>query len=384
MSGHGRRVLIAENGGALHALAAVRALGAPRAGAPASPSRVRQPAAARDRVDRGGPPGAASRARSECVCRRDRGLRSVRRVRGRPRRRGIELVALSAGRDRLPCAVPHAPHPALLRAIDKLLLTEAAARAGLAVPATRPATAEHLEELDGPVYVKARLHWRPDLDGDDRHLLARRCASRREAAAYAQWMAAAGRAAAAGADRGRGHGDHRGVRPRRPARGVVPDARTLRLALRRSRAAVPRPCRSTTSWPRGVVRLLADLGWSGVANVQFVRPPGTPAPHRPQRPALREPRAAYAAGVNVPDLWARIGLGESVGELAIGRPGVRFEAFEDDVERAREERRGGLARDLADVAWSALRAPQWRHALRDPAPATNALSERVMRRVRRQ
>jgi predicted ATP-grasp superfamily ATP-dependent carboligase len=132
------------------------------------------------------------------------------------------------------------------------------------------------------------------------------------------------------------------------------------------------------------VRLLADLGWSGVANVQFVRPPGG-------RPRLIDLNGrlygslalAHAAGVNVPDLWARIGLGESVGELAIGRPGVRFEAFGDDVERAREERRGGLARDLADVAWSALRAPQWRQALRDPAPATNALSERVMRRVRR-
>jgi hypothetical protein len=70
----------------------------------------------------------------------------------------------------------------------------------------------------------------------------------------------------------------------------------------------------------------------------------------------------------VPDLWARIGLGEAVGELVIGRPGVRFEAFGDDVERARKERRGGLARDLADVAWSSLRAPQWRRALRDPGP----------------
>ena len=237
-----------------------------------------------------------------------------------------DVGGASARRDRLPCAVPHAPHPALLRAIDKLLLTEAAARAGLAVPATRPATAEHLEELDGPVYVKARLHWRPGLTAT---------------------IATCSRGGAPTAGRRR---RTRG-RWRRPAEPLLQEpiegeamaitgvydrdarpvalcqTRTLRLALRRKSS-----CRAETvplddELAEGVVRLLADLGWSGVANVQFVRPPGTPAPHRPQRPALRQPRAAYAAGVNVPDLWTRIGLGEPVGELAIGRPGVRFEAF---------------------------------------------------------
>jgi predicted ATP-grasp superfamily ATP-dependent carboligase len=59
------------------------------------------------------------------------------------------------------------------------------------------------------------------------------------------------------------------------------------------------------SWPAGVARLLADLGWSGVANVQFVRAPGG-------RPRLIDLNGrlygslalAYATGVNVPDLWA--------------------------------------------------------------------------------
>jgi predicted ATP-grasp superfamily ATP-dependent carboligase len=234
------------------------------------------------------------------------------------------------------------------------------------------------------VYVKARLHWRPDLDGDARHLLARRCANRREAAAYAQWMAAAGREPLLQEPIEGEVMAITGVYDRDARPVALCQTRTLRLALRRKSS-----CRAETvplddELAEGVVRLLADLGWSGVANVQFVRPPGG-------RPRLIDLNGrlygslalAYAAGVNVPDLWARIGLGESVGELAIGRPGVRFEAFGDDVERAREERRGGLARDLADVAWSALRAPQWRQALRDPAPATNALSERVMRRVRR-
>ena len=93
-----------------------------------------------------------------------------------------------------------------------------------------------------------------------------------------------------------------------------------------------------------------------------------------------EPRA-YAAGVNVPDLWVRT-RPRRVGRRARDRPAGRAVRGVRGRCRARgKERRGGLARDLADVAWSALRAPQWRHALRDPAPATNALSERAPARA---
>ena len=383
MSGRGRRVLIAENGGALHALAAVRALGAAgwRPGVAVSGIGSR---AARSKwtaqVHPVPPPELDPDAYADAIaaCARSAGYEVVLAA------EDIDMVALSAGRDRLPCVVPHAPHPVLLRAIDKLLLTEAAARAGLAVPATRPATAEHLEELEGPAYVKARLHWRPGLDSGHRHVLARLCANRWEAAAYAQSMAAAGREPLLQEPIEGEVMAITGVYDRDARPVGLCQTRTLRLALRRKSS-----CRAETvplddELAEGVVRLLADLGWSGVANVQFVLPPGG-------RPHLIDLNGrlygslalAWSAGVNVPDLWARIGLGEPVGELAIGRPGVRFEAFGDDVERAREERRGGLARDLADVARSALRARQWRQAVRDPMPATDALSERVMQRVRR-
>ena len=164
MSGHGRRVLIAENGGALHALAAVRALCAAgwRPGVAVSGTGSR---AARSKwtaeVHPVPPPELDPDAYADAIaaCARSAGYEIVLAA------EDIDMVALSA----------------------------AAARAGLAVPATRPATAEHLEELDGPVYVKARLHWRPGLDGGHRHVLAKRCANRSEAAAYAQSMAAAGR-----------------------------------------------------------------------------------------------------------------------------------------------------------------------------------------------
>jgi predicted ATP-grasp superfamily ATP-dependent carboligase len=383
MSGHGRRVLIAENGGALHALAAVRALGAagwrPSVAVSGPGSRAAR-SKWTEEVHRVPPPEDDPDAYVDAIaaCARSAGYELVLAA------EDVEMVALSAGRDRLPCVVPHAPHPALLRAIDKLLLTEAAARAGLGVPETRPATAEHLEELEGPVFVKARLHWRPGLDSDHRHLLARRCANREEAAEYAGAMAAAGREPLLQEPIEGEVIAVTGVYDRDARPVALCQTRTLRLALGRMSSCRAESVPLDRELAEGVARMLADLGWSGVANVQFVRAPGG-------RPRIIDLNGrlygslalAYATGVNVPDLWARIGLGEAVGELVIGRPGVRFEAFGDDVERARKERRGGLARDLADVAWSSLRAPQWRRALRDPGPATDAVSQRIMQRVPR-
>src|SRR5438067_8417466 len=76
-----------------------------------------------------------------------------------------EILALSSGRDLLRASVGYGPHASLVRALDKLELTGAAARVGMAVPRTVPATTDELDRFDGPVAVKARLHWSPSSKG---------------------------------------------------------------------------------------------------------------------------------------------------------------------------------------------------------------------------
>ena len=70
-------------------------------------------------------------------------------------------LGLSFGRDRLSAVVPYPPHEVVVRAIDKLELHRAARSVGMPSPATRLADEEAISQVDGPVLVKARLHWTP-------------------------------------------------------------------------------------------------------------------------------------------------------------------------------------------------------------------------------
>ena len=381
MSSAAGQVLIVEDGEAPHVLAAVRSLA--RCGwrtglAVAGPSSRAERSRAVARVHRVPAP-------------QDDPVAFARAVDAAVRAHGydvvlaaddIELVALSAERDRIACAVPHAPHAAVLRAIDKLDLAEAAAAAGLRSPVTRPATPEALAAVAGPVFVKARLHWHPGVRDAGRHAEAVRCEDAAEAAEAAAAMRAAGREPVL----------------QDPVDGelmalttVVDQAsrplawcqqRTLRASLRRT------SCRAETveldrELADRATALLADLGWVGLANLQFLRPAGGEPLLIDLNGRLYGSLAlAASAGVHAAALWAGVGAGAAPPAPVTGRPGARFEAFGEDLARARAERRGGLARDLADVARYAALAPQWRDAVRDPGPAAAAVAERVRRRVR--
>ncbi len=292
----------------------------------------------------------------------------------------IEVLLLSARRDEIPAVVPHPDHAAVLGALDKLALTGAAARAGLGVPRTEPATTARLDAVDGPVVVKSRLHWDPTMAGDGRHLLAAVCADRAAARRAADVMTAAGGEALL----------QEVVEGELMALTVVRDrdGRLLGVVQQRSPGLSDRgtSCRAVTvpvdtTLLAGVERLLDGLGWWGLANVQLLRPPGG-------RPLLIDvnPRIygslalAVAAGVPLPDLWCRAALGEHVVPASPARVGVRFQSLLADLARARRERRGGLVRDVAScVAWLPAAHP---HAhWRDPAPAVRVLRERLARRA---
>ncbi len=288
----------------------------------------------------------------------------------------IEVLLVSARRDEIGCVVPYGEHTDVVAAVDKLALVEAAQRVGLAAPRTVAATAEALEMVDGPVVVKARLHWDPTAGGSARHLMARVCAGREEAQQVARLMSAAG-------------GEpllQEVVDGRLSALSVVVDRQgrllgavqqwSPRLSGRlTSSRAVTVPV--DPDLLAGVRRLLAELGWWGLANLQFMTAPGG-APRLIDLNGRFYGSLALAvgSGVALPDLWARAALGDDVTPAGPGRVGVRFQSFFEDLSRARVERRGGLARDVLSTLAQAPGSVHPHARLRDPGPVLAVLRNR--------
>lgn len=293
----------------------------------------------------------------------------------------IELLALSARRAEIPAVLPHAPHEAVLRAVDKLTLSQTAAAVGVAVPRTVEATEQELARVHGPVVVKARLHWTPGAPPDaDRHLLVQLCPDSQSARERVHQL-------------GTGHG-HAVLQE--PVDGeqialslvlgqdgtvhAVSQQRTVlsslsRTSVRAETTPVEQPLLA------GAVRLLRELGWSGLANLQYLRPPGGAAHVIDLNGRFYGSLAlAVGAGADLPAVWARLALGDALLVPQIGRSGVRFHALQVDLTRARAQRRGGV---LADVAGALAYAPGAVHStwsLRDPAPAASLVVQALRRR----
>ncbi len=274
----------------------------------------------------------------------------------------VEMLALSAVRERLPCPFPYAPHEAVVAAVDKLTLAAAAEQVGLGSPRTWPASAETIAAVELPVAVKSRLHWTPGGVADERHLLVAFAADRDAVRTAVDAIAAAGGQAILQEPI---DGQLMAVTALVAGDGRViawSQQQTLRSSLRRTSAraeTVPLDPDLATR----VGALLAELGWRGLANLQFLRREG-------DEPRLIDLNGRYygsielaiAAGVNLPVLWARSALGESPAEPLIARPGVRFQRLKTDLRRARAERRGGLVRDVLDTLVFASRIALSRRA----------------------
>lgn len=277
-----------------------------------------------------------------------------------------EVIALSAGRESLPAVVPYPEHDQVLRALDKVRLAEAAAGVGLRVP--EPISLDH---VDGPVIVKPRLTTARDAEGGVIRLRAALASGPGDAARKADEL--------------------RSVGAEPLFQRHVPGALTALIMLvdRESRPVVAVQQRAEAIWPPDVggsvrarteavdenleqlvTKLLAELRWFGLAQVQF------------QSDGQAEPvlidlngrfygsmALALAAGPNLPAIWAALGTGKRPPVAVLPRAGVRYHWLEADLRRALRERRGGLARDVLGSLGYARGATHGLWNPRDPLPA---------------
>jgi predicted ATP-grasp superfamily ATP-dependent carboligase len=283
---------------------------------------------------------------------------------------GVEasMRAVSEHRDAFGTAVvlgvPEAV--AVRRALDKLELEALAERAGLRTPPTRIVAGP--EEYAGPfpAIVKPPTSLVVDAAGD-RHQL--RVARADDAGALRAVLAGMPGGAAV-------------VQPYLPARlrtvnGVAWRGDLVCAVHKRSDRTYPpdagvfaygRTVEPDPALEQGCAQLLAELGWSGLFNLQFLEP--SPGEHllidlNPR--AYHSLSLAIGAGANLPAVWCDLLLGRPPRPVRT-RPGVRFRAEEEDLRTLRALARTGAH---AEVARALLPRRRTVHALfqaRDPAP----------------
>lgn len=281
----------------------------------------------------------------------------------------VEMIAMSATRDRLDAIVPYGDHASVMRAVDKLELARLAQETGMAVPHTEIATPASIDACDLPVMVKSRLHWAPDMSGRVRGLLVQRLDDRGDVARRVAEIEAAGGSALL----------QQPLTGRQIAMSVVAD-RTGDIVAVSAQTTLGFSMRGPST--RAVTidadpalvdeigALVQRIGWRGLANLQFYEPEGG-------RPHLIDWNGrlygslalAVAAGVALPAIWAGCALGDPPPAPSTARVGVRFQELEQDLHRARFERDPSLVRDLVRTLAFAPGAAHTVWSVRDPVPA---------------
>jgi predicted ATP-grasp superfamily ATP-dependent carboligase len=281
-----------------------------------------------------------------------------------------EILTLSRERESISARVPHPPHEAMLRAIDKLELGTAAREVGMTTPPVAGSGAEARERWGaGPTIVKERLHGTPTAAAAFTHLapqaffdpasVDRRIEELRAAGAVplvqplieGQLMAFTSVLDEQG---------HMLARVQQVAERTYP--RNAGLSVRARTVPVDEQLVEQVS------RLLRKLGWFGLSELQFILPAeGAPVLLDFNGRFYGSLALALAAGVNLPDTWARIATGRSPVEAGDARPGVRYQWLEGDLRAARERSRGPL-RDAAGCLRYGMSASASIWSARDPLP----------------
>jgi predicted ATP-grasp superfamily ATP-dependent carboligase len=290
-----------------------------------------------------------------------------------------EVLALSAAREAVPAVFPYADHGTVRRALDKAELSRVAVQVGIAVP--DEVEPDDIGDEATPVVVKARAHARPDVPGTppriDTNVVVGRTAIHRRVAEiraaggdpHLQVFHEGGLLAYAAV---RGHD------------GVL--ARCLQQAAHIWPPRAGASCRATTvELDRKLVHLydalLAELGWFGLAELQFqVGPDAVPRLIDLNGRFYGSLSLAVAAGANLPAVWAGLAMGTAPERPVQARPGVRYHWGAADVRRAWQERRGGPVRELLGTAAYAVGAVHSVTALCDPGPAAARLAKAALRR----
>jgi predicted ATP-grasp superfamily ATP-dependent carboligase len=290
-----------------------------------------------------------------------------------------EVLALSERRESIPACIPYASHPAVVRAIDKDQLGQAARAVGLLTP-PQASSARQAAELWGPgaVIVKESLHGALGADGHVSHVAPELCADAQAAERRVSEIRASGGAAIV----------QPALEGRLMAFSSVVDrsgamlARVQQVAERTYPLAAGLSVRARTvavdmELAGQVQELLRELGWLGLCELQFLQPAkGQPVLLDLNGRFYGSLALALAAGVNLPDLWARCALGLPGGEVRDGRPDVRYQWMEGDLKAARESSRGALA-DVADCLRYANRAHDSIWSASDPLPGARAAAALV-------
>ncbi|MGH2865732.1 MAG: hypothetical protein ACRDJX_10860, partial [Solirubrobacteraceae bacterium] len=286
----------------------------------------------------------------------------------------LGLLALSRRRAEIaPALWPYASPEVVARAFDKLELFHAAQAAGLHAPHTEPATAQALQAWRGPVVVKARNHVPKRFDTG-------LFASAEQGRALATQISAqggepllqaplSGRMGAVIVVVGR-DGEIVGEIHQEATHTWPPGAGDT------VRGVVVAPDRDLS---RGVRALVGNLGWFGLAQIEFVRDQdGTPTITDFNGRFYGSMALATGAGANLPALWASLALGLADAPAALARPGARFQWLNRDLAAGSVSGPRGVLGALALAPFAA-------HSMwdpRDPLPAIRYLAPEGLRRLR--
>ncbi len=285
----------------------------------------------------------------------------------------VGLLTLSRRRSEIAPAIwPYPPQEVVERAFDKLEMGRAARAAGLHAPPTEPAGPQALEAWKGPVVVKARAHVPKRFDtglflvpeqarglveeiraGGGEPLLQERMSGQMGAV-----VVVAGR-----------DGELVAEIHQEAVHTWPPDAGDTVLG----RIVPPDPELS-----RGVRALVKDLGWFGLAQVEFVRDARGAANVTDFNGRFYGSMAlATGAGANLPALWANQALGIGGALTSAPRVGASFQWLNRDLAAARARGPRAVMEALAAIPTSS-------HSMwdaRDPAPAFRYLVPEATRRL---
>lgn len=291
-----------------------------------------------------------------------------------------EALLLSAERASIDAVVPFPDHETLVRSYDKWDLTQACLRVGLPVPTTLLAADSPIDALDFPVVVKPRLHWTPGRPGAPARHEAAIAPNEREATRLVRAIESAGQQALLQeVVRGRPVNYHL-VADRQGAllTSVLQLSEPLLwppgagIRTRSHTAAVPDDLRAK------VGALMRDLGWHGLAGLNFIEAPGRePLLTDFNGRLLASIALSISAGVNLPALWAAQATGRPLPPPVEARVGVAFQWLDGDLRRALREGRGGVPADVLGTLRYATRASHTTWDPKDLRPSAFLAARRV-------